>query len=115
MKEIVSNPTLVAYCGLYCGACRSYLREKCPGCHDNEKARWCKIRVCCMEPGYATCADCAEFKNPNDCRKFNNMMAKVFGLLFRSDRAACVAQIRELGVQGHADRMTEQRRQTIRR
>ena len=24
MKEIISNPDLVAYCGLYCGACTRY-------------------------------------------------------------------------------------------
>ncbi len=27
MKEIVSDTNLVAYCGLYCGACSSYTRE----------------------------------------------------------------------------------------
>jgi hypothetical protein len=37
MKDIVSNQELVAYCGLYCGACRAYRMDKCPGCHDNEK------------------------------------------------------------------------------
>ncbi len=30
MKEIVQNTDLIAYCGLYCGACKSYLMEKCP-------------------------------------------------------------------------------------
>ncbi len=47
MKEVVSNPDLVAYYGLYCGACGSYLKERYPGCHDNIKAKWCKIKVCC--------------------------------------------------------------------
>jgi hypothetical protein len=28
MKEIVADSKLVAYCGLYCGACKSYLKEK---------------------------------------------------------------------------------------
>lgn len=67
-----------------------------------------------MTNDYATCADCAEFPNPRDCKKFNNPIAKIFGLLFRSDRAACVAQIREIGVQGHADDMAAHRRQTLR-
>lgn len=48
----------VAYCGLYCGACKSQLKGKCPGCYGNEKATWCEIRKCCNEHGYATCADC---------------------------------------------------------
>lgn len=115
MKEIVSNTELVAYCGLYCGACRSYLKDRCPGCHDNQKAKWCKIRTCCIDNRYVTCADCKEFQNPMDCKKYNNLIAKLFGLIFRSDRAACIRQIRELGIQKHADTMAGQRRQTIKR
>ena len=115
MKEVTSNPDLVAYCGLYCGACRSYLREKCPGCHENEKAKWCKIRVCCIDNQYLSCADCKEYDNPNDCKMFNNFMAKLFGLIFRSDRPACIQQIKELGIQGYADNMAETGRQSIKR
>jgi hypothetical protein len=115
MKEVVSSPDLVAYCGLYCGACGSYLKEKCPGCHENEKAKWCAIRTCCADNGYLSCADCKEFENPADCKKFNNLMAKIFGLIFRSDRLACIRQIKELGVQGHADKMAAIRRQSIKR
>ena len=115
MKEIVSDPRLVAHCGLYCGACGAYLKERCPGCHENRKATWCKVRACCLGHQYPSCADCAEFADPNACRKFNNLIAKLFGLLFRSDRAACVAQLRQLGLQGHADDMAAHRRQTIKR
>jgi len=115
MKAIVSDPDMVAYCGLYCGACRAYLKDRCPGCHENEKATWCKVRSCCIENRFASCADCREFPAPNDCRKFNNIVAKLFAFLFRSDRAACIAQLRELGIQGHADDMAKQKRQTIKR
>jgi len=115
MKEIASDPNLVAHCGLYCGACRSYLRGRCPGCHENKKAGWCKVRSCCTEHGFATCADCREFLDPNDCGKFNNFIARLFGLIFRSDRAACIRQVRKLGVQGHADDMARNRRQAIKR
>ena len=48
MKEIASDPNLVAYCGMYGGACKAYLRDKCPGCDDQQKASWCKIRSCCI-------------------------------------------------------------------
>lgn len=115
MKEVQSNPDLVAYCGLYCGACGSYLKDKCLGCHDNEKASWCKIRVCCTDNEYLTCADCNDFENPADCRKFNNWLSKIFGLIFRSDRAACIQQIKDIGIQGHTDKMTEQKRQSIKK
>jgi phage FluMu protein Com len=39
MKQIVSSPELIALCGLYCGACKAYLSDKCPGCRENNKAR----------------------------------------------------------------------------
>jgi len=113
MKPIVSDPQLVAYCGLYCGACRAYLKGRCPGCHQNAKATWCKVRSCCIEHQYASCADCAEFAEASDCRKFNNLISKLFGLIFRSDRAACIRQIRRVGIQAHADDMAANERQSM--
>ena len=106
MKEIVSNSALVAYCGLYCGACSRYLKDKCQGCHGNEKAAWCKLRTCCREKGYASCGDCTEFENTMACRKFNNFISRIFGFIFRSDRNACIRRIREIGVQGYSDEMS---------
>lgn len=115
MREIAENVELVAYCGLYCGACGAYLKERCDGCHENEKAAWCKIRICCKRKNIASCAECKDFSNALDCRKFNNLMSKVFGLLFKSDRAGCIRQIQELGLQGHAKKMAQLKSQTIRK
>ncbi len=115
MKEIVTDKNLVAYCGLYCGACKMYLKDKCPGCQQNEKASWCKARKCCIENGYASCADCAEFADPMQCKDFNNFMSKLFGFIFRSDREACISQIKELGLEGHAANMAASGRQTIKK
>lgn len=115
MKEIVADANMVAYCGLYCGACKSFLKEKCPGCHENTKATWCKVRSCCMENKYLSCADCKTFENPIDCRKFNNPMSKVVGFILRSDRSACIQQIKSLGLEGHAYDMAQNMRHSIRR
>ncbi len=115
MKDIVADAGLVACCGLYCGACRKYLRGRCPGCRENQKAAWCKVRSCCISNQFATCADCKDFQNPRDCRMFNNRIAKLFGLIFRSDRAACIDQIRRLGLEGHAADMAKTKRQTIKK
>lgn len=115
MKEITIDTNNVAYCGLYCGACGKFLKDKCPGCHENEKASWCKVRICCMENGYATCADCRDFPNPDDCRMYNNFMAKLFSLIFRSDRTACLTCIRESGLQAFAERMARERRMSMKR
>jgi len=113
MKEITADPNLVAYCGLYCGACGAYLKGRCPGCHANAKATWCKVRTCCIEEEYASCADCTQHRDPKTCRKFNNPIARLFGLVFRSDRAACIGQIRTLGRDGHATDMAMRRRQSL--
>jgi hypothetical protein len=115
MKDIVPDPKLVAYCGLFCGACGAYLKGRCPGCTENVKATWCKVRTCCMEAGHASCADCRKFAEAMDCRKFNNLISKIFGLLFRSDRGACVRQIKAVGLAGHAEKMAAAKSQTIRR
>jgi hypothetical protein len=115
MKEVVADPSLVAYCGLYCGACRAYRKGRCPGCHENRKAGWCKIRACCAEHEFASCANCAECSDPNECGNFNGLVARFFALLFRSDRAACIRQIRELGIDGHAEEMARTGRQSLRR
>lgn len=115
MNEIVSDPQLVAFCGLYCGACKRHLQEKCPGCHDNEKASWCKVRACCLENGYSSCAECKEFNNPNDCKEFNNFISKIFGFIFRSDRAACIDLIKEVGNTAYAEKMSELRQPSIKK
>jgi len=115
VKEIVLDSRLVAYCGLYCGACGRYLKGKCKGCHENVKAGWCKIRSCCIDNQYVSCAECKEYADPNDCSKFNNFMSKIFGFIFRSNRAACVAQIKDVGIEGNAAKMTELKRQSIKR
>jgi hypothetical protein len=113
MREIKADKSLVAYCGLYCGACGSYLKERCPGCHENTKAGWCKVRKCCMEHKCATCADCREFSDPAQCAMFNNFISKIFGLIFNSNRPACVMKIKELGIEKYAGFMAEGKRQSM--
>jgi hypothetical protein len=115
MKAIVADTNLIAYCGLYCGACRKYLVDKCPGCRENEKAAWCKIRLCCIEKEIKSCADCDEFRNVMDCKKYNNFMARIFGLIFRSDRKACIQVIKDKGYDTFAAEMAEKRIVTIKR
>ena len=90
----------IAACGLYCGTCRAFLNHKCPGCSSPRKeAKWCSLRNCCRQRGIHSCAECTEYggnapKTLRDCRKFNNTMGKIFGLIFRSDRFGCIDRIR---------------------
>jgi hypothetical protein len=75
----------------------------------------CPVRKCCVENNYASCADCRTVAEPRDCKKFNNFISKLFRLIFRSNRSACIAQIREKGLQGHAEIMAASKMQSIRR
>jgi len=113
MEAIRNDPNLIARCGLYCGACRRFLKGSCPGCHQNAKAGWCKVRSCCQEHGYASCADCETRQDPRACGKFNNVIAKLFGLVFNSNRAACVDKIRALGPEQYAAFMSGRRLQSL--
>lgn len=115
MGKVPVDEMLVAYCGLYCAACGAHTKGRCPGCHDNGKAKWCKVRSCCQENGYATCADCATFADPGECTKFHNFMSRIFGFIFRSDRRACIQRIREIGPAAYAEEMAAKGLQSIRR
>ena len=115
MPEIVADTASIAFCGLYCGACRKYLQQRCPGCQANEKAGWCKIRLCCREKNIAGCADCTEYTDVRLCKKFNNFMARLFGLVFRSDRAACIDLIKKSGYEAYAREMSAKERMSIKR
>lgn len=110
---LIPDSLLVAHCGLYCGACRAFLRKKCPGCRENVKATWCSIRTCCQTNGRRTCAECADYAQVTDCRHFNSKISKFFGFLFRSDRPACIRQIKEKGLDAHAADMAAHHRQTL--
>ena len=113
MREIVADKKLVAYCGLYCGACRRYLAGGCPGCRENAKATWCAVRSCCTDHGFSSCADCAECTDPTTCKKFNNFVSRVFGFVFRSNRAKCIECIRKNGIEAFADDMAALRAQSM--
>ncbi|NQU66257.1 MAG: DUF3795 domain-containing protein [SAR324 cluster bacterium] len=115
MKTIEVDVKNVAFCGLYCGACKKYLNEKCAGCQENEKATWCGVRSCCLENGYQSCADCKSYADPNGCKMYDNFMARLFGFIFRSNRQACINTIKKEGYEKYAEFMTQNQQMTIKR
>ena len=106
---------LVSPCGIYCGACNKYTKGNCPSCSGNDRATWCKIRTCTKEHGYRTCADCREFSDVNACSKFNNIFAKFFALVFRSDRKASLHRIAVVGIDAYGEEMEKKGIQVIKR
>ena len=125
METITNNPQHIAACGLYCGACRKFLNGKCPGCKpsDADKSdlrapvakehQWCKIRKCCHEKGFHTCAECN--KDVKECKIHNNFVGKIFAFLFNSDRAACIHDIQEHGEESFAEKMAAMKQMTIKK
>jgi hypothetical protein len=114
-KDVQVNPKLIAACGLYCAACGKYIAGKCPGCAENVKATWCKIRTCCSESNIQSCAGCKTMTTTQECKKMNNFISKIFAMLFKSDRNACIARIKEVGYDKYAQEMSEQKLQSIKR
>ena len=56
-----------------------------------------------------------DYADPVGCRKFNNLVSRVFALLFRSDRRACVLRLRAVGCEAFAAEMAATGRHSIRR
>ncbi|MGA2090476.1 MAG: hypothetical protein ABSH12_03315 [Endomicrobiales bacterium] len=115
MKEILADKNLVAKCGLYCGACKKYRKGICEGCAGNVKATWCSVRKCCTAARIASCAECSICTTVNDCSLFNNFFATVFGFIFRTDRAACIAMIRDKGYDAYVRHMTDAKMMAIKK
>jgi hypothetical protein len=107
MEQKTPDKNLIAFCGLYCGECGRYKDGKCPGCKENKKAGWCKVRTCCLTNGKASCADCQDFATASDCKKFNNIFSKCFAIMFGSNRQACIDMIKEKGYDGFTEEMTK--------
>ena len=105
MRKIIADGELVAKCGLYCGACGAYLKERCPGCAGNEKATWCQVRKCCGERKYGSCAECGDFQRYEDCGKVYNFISRAISLFTRSDRPASLRRIKEIGRAAYAAEM----------
>lgn len=102
----------ISFCGLYCGNCPKYKKEKCPGCAGNAKASWCKIRSCCIENNYKSCAECSD-PGIESCKKFNNPLGTLFGIIFNSDRASGIRMIQNDGCEAFVMEMNKTNRMTI--
>lgn len=75
----------IGCCGAYCKTCRE-CQKTCKGCkigysdgsRDLAKAK-CKIKVCCVRKGCATCADCSEYDDCSIIQAFHNHPGYKYG------------------------------------
>ena len=101
-EQINKDEYLIAYCGLYCGACPSFVSGKCDGCRSNAansaiKYRKCPVKPCCAGNGFFTCADCTEFASVKECKKYNPLLLRIAARLEGSDRSKALDMIKEKG------------------
>lgn len=100
MTQNTAQPVIVAYCGLVCTDCGAFKKGKCQGCHsDKPMFRGCPIKKCATGQQFATCADCRDFSDLKRCRKLNNFISKIFGLIFKHDRIGHLNEIRTVGLE----------------
>ncbi len=111
-QKASNNIELIAACGLYCGSCRKYIAGKCPGCKENTKASWCKIRSCNNENYTPNCSQCTLVAK-GDCKILNNSVGKVFKWIFKTDRLASLRYISRYGQDAYVYKMTELKQMSV--
>ena len=107
MASTVVDESLVAYCGLYCGACSAYKKGKCPGCRETQKKAACKIRRCNVDAGYESCAACEQVSDVATCRRLNRPMFRIFGYVMNYDMILGVKLLRKIGRQAYAEQLAQ--------
>lgn len=94
-----TNGFVLAHCGLVCSSCGMFTKGRCQGCHSEKPMmRNCKVKTCCIDHQLSTCAECGEFANLKQCRKLHNLISKIFGFIFRTNRIGNLNRIREVGL-----------------
>ncbi len=96
----------ISYCGLYCGACPSFLKSTCLGCRSddksqNRKSKWsCKIRNCCIdEKKIEYCGKCNEFPCKEIKRKIIESHKGDPKFNYRHKVPENMVEIKELGLE----------------
>lgn len=97
---------LAAPCGIYCGACPSYLKAKsCYGCRSEAKQKrtskyGCRIRQCCLgDKGLSFCYECEEFP----CQKLRTKLPESHPgdkrFAYRHEVIANLLKVKDVGLE----------------
>ena len=90
---------IIAYCGLVCSDCGMFKKNRCLGCQSEKpKFKNCSVRKCAISRNYNTCAECSDFENLGQCKKLNNIISKIFGFIFGTNRIGNLNRIKEVGL-----------------
>ncbi len=98
----MNNTSLISYCGFYCGACKKFTDKECEGCKGESALcavgyEACKVRPCCIENGFNTCADCTKYESVKDCKIYNPILIRFGQFITRTNRRKGVEMIKEKG------------------
>ena len=101
-EQTTGNDQYIGYCGLYCKACPAFISGKCDGCRgDSERCavlyKKCKVKPCCEENGFFTCANCTICASLKDCKKYNPLFLKILSWIGSTNRSKCIEMIKEKG------------------
>ena len=101
-EQMTDNEQFIGYCGLYCKACPAFTSGKCDGCRvDSAKTavyyKKCKVKPCCAENGFFTCADCTICASTKECKKYNPLLLKIASWIESSDRSKAIEMIKTKG------------------
>ena len=101
-KEMNRDENLIAHCGIYCGACPTFSSGKCIGCRGNSPKsavmfKKCKVKPCCADNGFFTCADCTIYASTKECKKYNPLLLKFASWIESSDRSKSIEMIQTKG------------------
>jgi hypothetical protein len=106
------NENLVAYCGLYCGACPIYLKGKCKSCKDpNSDVHYksCKVRPCCTKNEYSTCAECNKYQSIDYCKDYNPLFLRFSQFLTQTSRKKGIEKIKNDGAKAFLEFMANRK------
>jgi hypothetical protein len=100
--ETKKDENLIGYCGIYCGACNAFTSGKCDGCRGNSAKsavlyKQCKVKPCCGDNGFFTCADCTIYASTKECKKYNPLLLKIVSWVESSDRSKAIEMIKDKG------------------
>lgn len=112
------NTKMVSYCGFYCGECPTFKKGKCEGCKgDSVKCavgyKVCKVRPCCIENNYSSCADCTKYTSVQSCKLYNPFLINFFQFILKSSRRKGIEMIKEKGELEFAKFMVDKKWVTI--
>ena len=107
-----SKDNLVAYCGLYCGACPIYSKGKCTGCKaPNSTIHYkpCKVKPCCVKNDYSTCAECNKHQSMDECKDYNPLFIRFSQFITQTSRKKGIEMIKSDGEKAFADFMADKK------